>query len=474
MRRLFLILVAVCMILTTVPVMAQRSDIEKIQDKDTVFSDISTHWAKDIINGMADKGLIKGMGNGKFMPDNQIKRSEFAVALHKALNITMAYIKATDIKEFFSDADNDDWYASPLYDLAILNIIDDRGEFRPDSLITREEMVHYLINGYRYKLGNEAGEPDEGENNFKDSKSIGPKFLKNVNWAVKLGFIRGRGANLFVPKGNTTRAEAMAVLERLLTELERLAKDIDDIKDGAKVKIETGFEKDGNIITMRLKIENNSDKDITINHSSTQKFDFSILDSKKDILYTWSMDKTFAMMLTETVVEAGKSVEFVEKLEADSFESLTDAAYLKGFITGTSESFKIDEQGYETKLKTEDTQLVVESGFKKGDKVFEMKLKLTNKSEDKITINHTSSQKYDFKLLDEEKEILYTWSADKLFMMALSDTVVNPGETIEFKEELDMEAYRDTVVKAKYLKAFITGSSKDVDIDNDGYVTEIK
>jgi len=112
---------------------------------DTVFSDISGHWAKDTIERMANLGIVKGVGNGMFLPDREIKRSEFIVALHKAAEIKINYFKVPDINEFFDDVKNEDWYASTLYDLASLNIVDDREKFRPNDLITREEMVHYLV-----------------------------------------------------------------------------------------------------------------------------------------------------------------------------------------------------------------------------------------------------------------------------------------------------------------------------------------
>jgi len=57
-----------------------------------VFSDISGHWAKDTI----------------FLPDREIKRSEFIVALHKAAEIKINYFKVPDINEFFDDVKNED------------------------------------------------------------------------------------------------------------------------------------------------------------------------------------------------------------------------------------------------------------------------------------------------------------------------------------------------------------------------------
>jgi len=43
-------------------------------------------------------------------------------------------------------------------------------------------------------------------------------------------------------------------------------------------------------------------------------------------------------------------------------------------------------------------------------------------------------------LLDENKEIIYTWSADKIFIMMETQTVIDPGKTVEFADELIWKA----------------------------------
>jgi hypothetical protein len=453
----------------SMPVMAKvpGGEEQKAGDK-AQFTDISNHWAKDTIVKMADKGLIKGVGNGKFLPDVKMKRSEFVSALHKTLEIQINYFKAPDINEFFNDVKNDDWFAAQLYDLATLNIVDDRGKFRPDDQITREEMVHYIVNGYNYKLGTVLEEL-ENSTEFSDDKNIDKKYKKAVNKALKLGFIRGKGKNTFDPKGITTRAEALVVLERLIAELENIK---DTIENGEKepVTVEPGYEKSDKAFKMKLKIINNSKKSITINHTSGQKFDFKLLDDKKEILYTWSMDKMFIMALTETVIEPGKSIEFSDELGMESFgDIISKTKYLKAFIIGTSKDMAINNEGYEKVIES----VIVEPGYEKTDKSFKMKLKITNNTDKDITLQ-TSGQKFDFNLLDEKKEILYTWSMNKRFIMMLMDTVIKSGESIEFGDELDMESSGDMVKKAKYLQAFITGTSNDMTINSEGYLVEIK
>jgi hypothetical protein len=349
MKRLLLVFMAMVILASNMSVVGAKVEKESKTGEKVEFTDISNHWAKDVIIKMSSKALIKGVGNGKFLPNEKMKRSEFIAALYKTLGIEINYIKAPDINEFFDDVKNDDWFATQLYDLATLNIIDDRGKFRPEAQITREEMVNYIINGYNYKLNIVIDELEEFTD-YTDDKKIDKKYKKAVKKATKLGFIRGKENNLFDPKGITTRAEAIVVLEKLLGNLEAI-KDaiIEDIEK--KVVVEPSYEKSDKAFKMKLKITNNTDKKVTI-QTSGQKFDFKLLDEKKEILYTWSMDKMFIMMIMDLEIKAGESIEFSDDLDMENFKDIiSKAKYLQGFITGTSSDFKINSKGYEIEIR---------------------------------------------------------------------------------------------------------------------------
>lgn len=100
----------------------------------------------------------------------------------------------------------------------------------------------------------------------------------------------------------------------------------------------------------------------------------------------------------------------------------------------------------------------------------EMKLVISNNTASPIRINHTSGQKYDFVLFDAENNEVYIWSADRMFIDALTKTVIEPAQTIVFSETLDGDAYAAIKDDIRLLKAVITGTSDDFDIDSDGYV----
>lgn len=51
------------------------------------FTDIENHWARDIINILAEKRIVTGRGDGTFDPDGKITRAEVAVMIARALNL---------------------------------------------------------------------------------------------------------------------------------------------------------------------------------------------------------------------------------------------------------------------------------------------------------------------------------------------------------------------------------------------------
>ncbi len=107
----------------------------------------------------------------------------------------------------------------------------------------------------------------------------------------------------------------------------------------------------------------------------------------------------------------------------------------------------------------QNSQITVNPEVIVGDNLIEMKIIIKNDSKNDILIEHTSGQKYDFQLLDADKNILWTWSANKLFIQALNTTEIKAGETIEFSDVLSGDEYIAIKDKIFYFNGYITGSA---------------
>lgn len=325
--------------ITLTGIVVVNSSLTFAQDR---FTDIANHWAASSINKLADSDLFK-RDDGKFLPDQEITRSEFVVLLHKALGIKIAYFKAPDIGEYYSDVRNEDPYASPLYDLVTTNIIDYKDQFKPDSMLPREEIVHYIMNAYKYKMGEDYRMIKIAHKPFADEEKINVLYNGEIAMAEHMGIIVRPESNEFFPDDNSTRAQAAALIDRLLTQLE---------KENQEVKVTTSAVVTEGTLEMKLTIVNNLETKTVIHHTSGQKFDFKVLDADRNILYTWSADKMFSMALEDVTIEPGKAVEYTAEIEKDKMESFNGkAVYVKGYIAGKSDGFVINPDGYEAKIQ---------------------------------------------------------------------------------------------------------------------------
>jgi hypothetical protein len=106
----------------------------------THFTDLNGHWALDRINQLTALGAISGYPDGTFKPDKTISRAEFAVILVKAFKLTQKPGKVfIDTAGHWAKD-----YISTANAYGILNgISNDR--FAPDELITREQIAYMVV-----------------------------------------------------------------------------------------------------------------------------------------------------------------------------------------------------------------------------------------------------------------------------------------------------------------------------------------
>lgn len=179
------------------------------------FSDIpSGYWAKGAIDATLAAGIVTGYPDGTFRPNDDVTRAEFVVMLMKILGLP-ADVSAT---QTFTDVPASAWYAGYLDEAASVGIMTGAGgKANPDQLLSREEAAVLLMRAATYAhltghLGTEPSSPP----GFKDEASIGAWAQGAVSQAVLQGLISGYPDGTFKPLGTLTRAEAAALIDRLL------------------------------------------------------------------------------------------------------------------------------------------------------------------------------------------------------------------------------------------------------------------
>ncbi|QSZ28431.1 S-layer homology domain-containing protein [Aceticella autotrophica] len=199
------------------------------------FKDIDGHWAKDAIEALASKGIIKGEDENHFAPDNKITRAEFASMMIRLLNIPEEIYNNE-----FKDVTSGDWYAKAIeaaYKAGI--IVGDGSTMRPNDSISREEMAAIVMRVYE-KLS-KYKEENINKTTFADDSKISnwaKQAIANIN---KIGLMMGEPNNMFAPKESATRAEAAAVIFRILNKAGNLKASQNELKHKWAVASEKMF-----------------------------------------------------------------------------------------------------------------------------------------------------------------------------------------------------------------------------------------
>ncbi|WP_164472857.1 S-layer homology domain-containing protein [Cohnella candidum] len=172
------------------------------------FSDISGHWAEANIKQAISNGMVSGYPDGTFKPNHTVTRAEFAVMLMNALGqqgdgASLTFTDKAKIGAWAQKA------VAQAVKAGIINGYED-GSFRPNAVITRSEMAVMITKA--------LGQSTEATSvtGFADDKDI-PAWAKGAVAAMKeLGLVEGKGSNAYAPGDQTTRAEAVTVLLKML------------------------------------------------------------------------------------------------------------------------------------------------------------------------------------------------------------------------------------------------------------------
>lgn len=178
---------------------------------DVHFTDTSAA-SKVMIEALAAREIVKGVGDGRFEPNRSITRAEFVQLLVNALGLTADDAKSTG----FADIKADAWYYPAVSTAQALGIVNGKGNgmFGASDVITREEMAVITFRAWGTALG-EPSTPSEAEP-FKDQNTISGFALESIAALRQEGIINGYADGSYKPKGLTTRAEASVIIYRLL------------------------------------------------------------------------------------------------------------------------------------------------------------------------------------------------------------------------------------------------------------------
>lgn len=176
-------------------------------DDSLPFVDIkNVQWAVESITYLADKGVISGKSKLMFDPNSYVTREEFLKMVVLALDITSDSAERCS----FEDVLKTDWfedYVTTGVNAGVINGIN--GSFFGSGMnITREDAACIL-----YRAAKLAGKSLSGTAKaFPDGASISEYAREAADRLSAAGIFGGNDEGKFMPKSNTTRAEAAKLI----------------------------------------------------------------------------------------------------------------------------------------------------------------------------------------------------------------------------------------------------------------------
>ena len=161
----------------------------KIVDNSKDFIDTQDHWAKDAIDFVSARGLVNGMNDSIYAPNNSTTRAQLWTILARQNDANL-----NGGNTWFENAQN--W--------AKTKGISDGAN--PNAAINRAQMVTMLWRA--------AGQPVAGGAASFTDVSADSYYAQAVSWAVENGITTGVGGGHFDPTATCTRAQIAAFLAR--------------------------------------------------------------------------------------------------------------------------------------------------------------------------------------------------------------------------------------------------------------------
>ena len=167
-------------------------------------------WSKQAIVKVMQKGIMSGDTSGKFMPRKSVTRAEVAQVIANIIGKKSQSTKAV------KDVESDKWYANAVQTVLENKIFtqDEKGNFRPQSKITRAELF-VVIARLKGIEPLEDAKAKEVLANYKDIESIPNWALGYVSALVDKGIVNGSD-NKISANDNLTREQLAKIFSNIV------------------------------------------------------------------------------------------------------------------------------------------------------------------------------------------------------------------------------------------------------------------
>ncbi|WP_168120914.1 S-layer homology domain-containing protein [Paenibacillus sp. HB172176] len=193
-------------------------------EADASFADMTGHWARADVEELASMLLVNGVADEQFAPQQPVTRAEFAAMLTRSLGLAGGEASFLDVAE-------EDWFSATVGSAAKFGLVQgfEDGSFRPHDSITREQMAVMIDRALQW-IADQAEQlpilsqasvvsPVSTANllsRFADADQISGWASVAMASIVDAGILQGTPDGMLAPSAQATRAEAAAMLARML------------------------------------------------------------------------------------------------------------------------------------------------------------------------------------------------------------------------------------------------------------------
>ncbi|MEH2415124.1 glycoside hydrolase family 10 protein [Nostoc sp.] len=189
----------------------------------TPFSDIQNHWARLFITALAQRGIVSGLPNGTYRPDNSLTRAEFAAIIANAFGTVSKkrqYVPFVDVPTNY-------WAAAAIqaaYEKGFISGFPDKS-FRFANRITRVEVFVSLVAGLEIATKVKPDLLSQLPQIYQDSIQIPGYGINHVAIATRAGLVVSfPNVKLLNPNLAATRADVAVIIYQALVYLGKAEK----------------------------------------------------------------------------------------------------------------------------------------------------------------------------------------------------------------------------------------------------------
>ncbi|WP_181376596.1 S-layer homology domain-containing protein [Paenibacillus agaridevorans] len=184
------------------------------------FKDTGKHWAKAQIDEAVQKGYVNGFPDGSFKPDQPVTRAQFVKMIVTALGLDFAPEGSVWYETYVESAKNAGIYQSQDFDAKKMNENIVRQHMAWLAVRAADDTLHTVESSGITKEAEINRWPLTATNNkITRSDAFMRKYYEGflVHQAFGRGILNGFGGNVIDLDRTTTRAQAVTVIERILS-----------------------------------------------------------------------------------------------------------------------------------------------------------------------------------------------------------------------------------------------------------------